>query len=605
MRFRFFPLALLCIAASLGISACGDDTPPMEPPPPTPGEAQWRWLAPVTQGAPLADIWGSSADNLFVVGYDGVVLRYDGSSWRKTNAPTSENLNAVWGTSANHVVAAGDNGTILVFDGTSWKAQSSGTDAFLLDVWGTSSSDIFAVGSNRTVLHYDGNSWSTLSELVPGPALNGVWGTSGTDVYATGIGKNLFHYDGVSWDVLPTPATFSLSAIWGAGPSDIFAVGSNGAAIRFNGVDWEVIDVATDLFFRDLWGRSASEVYASGQNGIIYLWDGDSWSQTANPSVEEVAGVFGGDGRTFAAGQEGALLELSGNQWEYTPQGLTVALEDVWVAPDGAAYFAGERGTILRWRDGVWESMPTGTTQRLKGIHGAGNDDIIAVGRSGTLLRYDGNAWTGTSLSPADLLDVWMLSATDAFVVGSNGVVFRLEDATWNDYTPNGVVDSLNAVWGPDPDHVYVVGAESRALTWNGTQWKLLAIDAFRNNNYHSIHGTSPTDFYVGAEYLGLPSAASSAPALHAGGLVYHWDGAAWTIPYQDPIHDVLGVWRAESDDVFACGDAATILVGSSAGLTRLTELSNLPFYVRSVWGSSPTNVFVVGDNGAVARYSR
>jgi hypothetical protein len=203
-----------------------------------------------------------------------------------------------------------------------------------------------------------------------------------------------------------------------------------------------------------------------------------------------------------------------------------------------------------------------------------------------------------------DLLDVWMLSAADAFAVGQNGRVLRLQGGAWLDYTPNSVSDSLNAVWGPDPDHVYIVGSNSRSLIWNGTQWKLLTIDAFRNNNYHSIHGSSPTDFYVGAEFLGLPTG-SSAPALHAGGLVYHWDGAEWTIPYQDPIHDVLGVWRASSDDVFACGDASTILVGSSAGFTRLSDLANLPFYVRSVWGSSPTNVFAVGDNGTVARYSR
>jgi len=32
----------------------------------------------------LLDVWGSSAENVFAVGYDGVILHYDGSEWSKT-----------------------------------------------------------------------------------------------------------------------------------------------------------------------------------------------------------------------------------------------------------------------------------------------------------------------------------------------------------------------------------------------------------------------------------------------------------------------------------------------------------------------------------------
>jgi len=216
-------------------------------------------------------------------------------------------------------------------------------------------------------------------------------------------------------------------------------------------------------------------------------------------------------------------------------------------------------------------------------------------------------SWTSTIEGPGfDLHDVWMLSNGDAYAVGAGGIILRSQGAGWVDASIPSVNDSLLSVWGPATTDVRVVGAQSRAFTWNGLQWKLVTIDNARVNNYHSIFGTSTSDVYVGAEFLRASTFASAAETrLHAGGLIYHWNGSMWEIPYQDPIHDVLSVWAASPGRAFASGDAYSVLVGVDGTFTRLNTIPDLPFLMTSMWGTSAHNVLVVGDNGTIVRYSR
>jgi photosystem II stability/assembly factor-like uncharacterized protein len=176
-------------------------------------------------------------------------------------------------------------------------------------------------------------------------------------------------------------------------------------------------------------------------------------------------------------------------------------------------------------------------------------------------------------------------------------------------------------VWGTSADHIYVVGVQSTVLRWDGTQWEPLAVDPLDVHNFHGVHGTGPDDVYLASEYIGpassaVTNAASATPrglvaqgaaSLHAGGLILHWNGTPpWTPVYQTPIHDVLSVWLANPGEGFATGNGGSLLrnAAGDAGWVRIWDLTGLPDFVSSVWGSSMRNVFVVGDNGAIARLS-
>jgi hypothetical protein len=346
-----------------------------------------------------------------------------------------------------------------------------------------------------------------------------------------------------------------------------------------------------------------------GLAGAAVHWNGGTWSPVETEATKKINRIFGVDGRVFAVGEAGTIIENAGSEFVHATGGLTIDLDDVWASAGGDVFAVGKKGTIVRLQQGTWERMESGTTLNLHGVHGTSGDDVIAVGDNGMILRYNGAIWTGSVEGPGyGLNEVFMLAPDEAFAVGGRGVILRMQGSVWSDVSVPAVTDSLLAAWGPSSDNVYVVGAQSRALNWNGLQWKLVTIDPLSIHTYQDVHGTSESDVYVATEYFSpapVPPPGAGAGGLHAGGYIFHWNGTSWTPVYQDPGHDILGLWNGSAERAFACGDASALLTRSDDAWTRVFVLANLPFKVTSVWGTSTSNVFVVGDNGTLASYSQ
>jgi len=111
----------------------------------------------------------------------------DGTGWvqqRWTGGDPA--LQGVWGRSADDVFAVGGEGLILHYDGQVWSPQASGSAADLIEVFGSSGADVYAVGPGSTVLHYDGNAWSPVDVGVAGD-FYGVWvSANGDTIYIVG-----------------------------------------------------------------------------------------------------------------------------------------------------------------------------------------------------------------------------------------------------------------------------------------------------------------------------------------------------------------------------------------------------------------------------------
>ncbi|MDF2697491.1 MAG: Type fimbrial biosis protein PilY1, partial [Labilithrix sp.] len=112
--------------------------------------------------ARLHAIWGSSVDDVWAVGDQGVMrrIRAGQSEWEVVPPVTNENLHAIWGTSASDIWAAGENGTILHYDGTSWAPDIAAfpvgkVKPTLTGIWGSGPDDVWIVGG-QTALHYTG-----------------------------------------------------------------------------------------------------------------------------------------------------------------------------------------------------------------------------------------------------------------------------------------------------------------------------------------------------------------------------------------------------------------------------------------------------------------
>jgi hypothetical protein len=312
--------------------------------------AQWTLLDQVVSRT-LQDVWGSSATDMFAVGFDktrstGTILHYDGATWTQQLSLPEIELQSVWGAAANNVFAVGSHiqstaGAILHFDGSAWTEMTGPSvpprdDAVIVwrSVWGSSGDDVYAVGARyktaatpttglleptALVAHYDGTSWSEV-ELPSGSnrEILDVWGTSASNVYLVGDfqpgdGNDegiILRFDGSSWTETRYGSDgLHLKAAWGTGPNDVFAVGDEGTILHFTGAGWVPMPTPITKAVHEIWGSSASDVVAVAARGIILHYDGTHWTQMQSPTDRDLFGVWGsGPGNVFATGVLGVIL---------------------------------------------------------------------------------------------------------------------------------------------------------------------------------------------------------------------------------------------------------------------------------------------------------
>ena len=201
----------------------------------------------------LYGVWGNAPNSVFAVGAMQHIFYWNGTTWTKMTTPELEsNFNAVWGTAYNNVYAAGTDGDIYHFDGTSWTLQASGTTADLYAIWGSSSSDIWAVGGATAQTHYNGSAWNSLTLHPLMVSYTGLWGTSASNIYIScvnilGSSGRVKYYNGSDWDYLTTPDCPALNGIWGSSNFDIFAVGDSGTILHSGGCGLRTASVGTNL----------------------------------------------------------------------------------------------------------------------------------------------------------------------------------------------------------------------------------------------------------------------------------------------------------------------------------------------------------------------
>jgi hypothetical protein len=204
------------------------------------GGSTWLKVSDTLSAAGAPDnywgVWGSGSD-AWIVG-DNTLLRCTIGSTCTTQSSGGGALLGIWGAASNNIFAVGENGRILRYNGTTWTPMSSGTNRRLARVTGTGSSDVWAVGDS-VLLRYDGNSagtWSvvqdsnlpfdefadavkthipTAAERLPGPQQGsayrflvgvGIWARSPGEVYLASDdgGGSLFRFYQSRWNNIST-----------------------------------------------------------------------------------------------------------------------------------------------------------------------------------------------------------------------------------------------------------------------------------------------------------------------------------------------------------------------------------------------------------------
>jgi hypothetical protein len=419
--------------------------------------------------------------------------------------------------------------------------------------------------------------WRPLA-VGPTNGLFGVWGTAADDIFAVGFGGTIVHYDGSRWSTMTSGTTVALQGVWGSGPNDVFAVGSQ-TILHYDGTAWSPMSGAATVGLNAVWGTGPTDVFAVG----------------------------------------GEVLHFDGVTWTPLPVGSGYS---VWGSGPNDVYFVGgytpTQGTVYHY-DGATVTNVASAACRLKGVWGTGPNDVFVVGDntnsspgaiSDLVMHFDGTSWSTTGTTQFHLDGVWGSGPDDVFAIGKSGGVLHYDGVGWSIF-PFPFTSQLDAMWGSTASDVIVVGSGG-AFMYPGSAWMPMVSGV--TGRLSGVAGSSPVDVYATSS---LPPSTSQ--------LLHSSDGVTWSLidlsqsPWNLPRSSINSVWEDAGGQVFAVGlahsipttddtifhwDADPIAPAWSAMTTGLATISHL----NAVWGSSPTDVFAVGDsvmnNGYIIHYN-
>ncbi len=345
------PLALAgCwMGASVGSAGDGgdddDDTGGGITDPDTNGQGEWvlEELESPT-AANLSDVWGSTWNDVWAVGENGVILHYDGAAWSLADTsaiPEQQTLFGIGGRSASDVVAVGAEAQVLVFDGMGWlpspvSAPGPGPLPALRAVCVSPGGHIWIVGDAGTWMH--SGQGPNESNLVPGgPDLHGVHCLQGGDAYFVGHDHTAFASSVISymqiydWSVheMDHEKTDNMYALdgdqafdtWAAGfvdgeGSNVYRLVDGGWAV-WETSPHELLDLHADSDM-GLW--AAGNTSDEGSTGVVQAWQGGApiFEQEV-PSTSRLRGIWvapDGDPRqVLAVGKGGVIVSVSWQAW--------------------------------------------------------------------------------------------------------------------------------------------------------------------------------------------------------------------------------------------------------------------------------------------------
>jgi hypothetical protein len=312
-----------------------------------------------------------------------------------TGADSRVAFTAVWGSSKDDVWMVGTQGAIVHWNGASFTTTPSGTKNALFAVTGTGPADVWAVGSRETVLHSTGfangaATWAAGPSVAPMYAPYGapsnenlllaLSARAGGEVWTAGepypvlpdgsnrpTNMNWWRRGGWSdepWISDVVASGLVVRGFWAAGASEVWAVGGNastttarlGRTFHTSGSTdgkspvWTEYDSQSFNELNAVWGSSANDVWAVGNAGVVRRWTGASpkrWQVVAAPTDHDLAGVWGsGPNDIWVVGDHGTILHFDGTTWTEPvaafPAGLSPHLRGVWGSGPNDVWIVGD-----------------------------------------------------------------------------------------------------------------------------------------------------------------------------------------------------------------------------------------------------------------------
>lgn len=258
--------------------------------------SKWQPLPLIPDFFSAMGIIGFSPNDIWIAGVSGRgpgVAHFNGTKWIVQNIFASfynSKLTAIWGTSSNDLWAVGYYGLIVHYNGTSWTQINSGTTMGLIDVWGNSKTNIYFAGGSDDggtgiLFHFNGYQLKKIFERniipsKPSGLVNAVWTLNDTTtyIYTAGTANCYMGRDTIWTYINVLNDNTRINSIKGSSNKNILFSGYFGLITHWNGKSW----YRYDQFFNkpngdDFFGMwvDKNDIFivgssAKGARGIVY-----------------------------------------------------------------------------------------------------------------------------------------------------------------------------------------------------------------------------------------------------------------------------------------------------------------------------------------------
>jgi hypothetical protein len=303
-------------------------------------------------------------------------------AWEKMTTPNSTTIHAVWGTGQNNLYAVGANGKVYRFQGSGldWseetKAEALTGTSSMEGVWGRND-EVWVVGSS-IALYAKGSTWSKQNVADPQTptkpytsyTLRAVKGTATGPVWAVGEityqEDYLFKLKGTDWLRESTSLPYSPMGL-AALDQGVFVVGNAQQIKVYSGSAWLTRNLQKQLSLTSVWAAGMDNAWMVGPAATLVHYLGMSTEPTLitvadMPSMHQIAGTAQGD--LYLVGDSGSSTYSKTSSIYHCTSGggctlSTVSAESqqprfygVWCSSDGkTVVVVGDGGNIYRHRE--------------------------------------------------------------------------------------------------------------------------------------------------------------------------------------------------------------------------------------------------------------
>lgn len=276
--------------------------------------------------------------------------------------------------------------------------------------------------------------------------LNSISMLSSDAGFAVGTSGTILQWDGSKWVSVVSPTTLDLTSVSIGSPNSGWSV-SGTTVLNWNGTNWSQVAGSPNLPFQGVdadtnnaWlvgGFMVCSPICNDLAGFISQWNGSSWSTSysqhkylyAIDMLNTTDGWAVGD--IFDPSNPlPAILRWDGFNWNDQVHPPVRGLYDISALDSNSAWTVGSDAnmecTLQMWNGSSWTSFscPAGVSY-LSAISMVSANDVWAVGGY-DIIHWDGNNWTRFAYDPPyQLNDIDMISATEGWAAGNNGIVLH------------------------------------------------------------------------------------------------------------------------------------------------------------------------------------